>query len=156
MGPTGGGSSLIRYGSAPGSLLTAAVDSVIGQQRSKEFSPLGGHPPPRYFSSETSAKTSESTCKTAAAAAHQKENNSTINGLQSSYGSSLSSSSSPLVRHSSSPAGFLNRLASAASTDNGILFPLHPFVISMCFMVRIVKRIFFFFRKKIKLFGHSN
>jgi hypothetical protein len=61
MGPTG----LTRYGSAPGSLLTTVVDSVIGPNR--EFSALRspsslmGHP--QYFSADSSSITSESTCR---------------------------------------------------------------------------------------------
>ncbi|KAA8527321.1 hypothetical protein F0562_034582 [Nyssa sinensis] len=137
MGPSG----LIRYGSAPGSILTTAVDSIVGATR--EFSTLGSqsHLGPRYFSGETSSVTSESTCK-ANPPPDPKEPNkrtSTVNavarGLQRSYGlnelavgdfatpnnlkseGGSSSSSTPLVRHSSSPAGFLNHLT--ATTDNG-------------------------------------
>lgn len=85
---TGG---LNRYDSAPGSFL-AAVDSVIGQARSKQVSPLA------YFSSSSSSSSSETT----------------MNGLhQRSFGSS-SSNSAPLIRHSSLPAAFLNRVPSSA------------------------------------------
>ncbi|CAK9170616.1 unnamed protein product [Ilex paraguariensis] len=140
MGPSG--SRLVRYGSAPGSLLANAVDSVIGSTR--EFSSLRSQTqtqtrmgPSCYFSSETSSLTSESTCKA-------NNNNSTGTtehkgtGLQRSFGLNESAvgefgtagdlksdggggstSSASLVRHSSSPAGFLNYLATASSADNG-------------------------------------
>lgn len=99
---------LNRYDSAPGSFL-AAVDSVIGQARTKQLSPLA------YFSS--SSETASAITTTNAAPDH----NLSMNGLQRSYGSSSSSSSNsaPLIRHSSLPAGFLNRVAS----DNGKPLP---------------------------------
>lgn len=113
----------MRYGSAPGSLLTAAVDSVVG--RSREFS--------RFFSSEPS----ESICKdgisnNGGGANNPREQQNKAAGLQRSYGfnemtigggsghgavGGASSSRSTLIRHSSSPAGFLNQLATAAG-DN--------------------------------------
>ncbi|KAL2507285.1 transcription factor bHLH [Forsythia ovata] len=117
MGPNGSGSSgLMRYGSAPGSLLTAAVDSVIGSNR--EFFPLGSHSQSRFFSSEPS----ESTCKDGnnAGTNNHREQQNKAAGLQRSYGfnemtiggggggagGGASSSGSTLIRHSSSPAGF--------------------------------------------------
>ncbi|KAL2485413.1 Transcription factor bHLH [Abeliophyllum distichum] len=118
----------MRYGSAPGSLLTAAVDSVIGGNR--EFFPLGSHSQSRFFSSEPS----ESTCKDGnnAGTNNHREQQNKAAGLQRSYGfndmtiggggggagGGSSSSGSTLIRHSSSPAGFLNQLATVAS-DNG-------------------------------------
>ncbi|XP_030938649.1 transcription factor bHLH128 [Quercus lobata] len=95
MGPTPPTTTtgLTRYGSAPGSLLTTAVDSIIGQT-GREFSALRSTPPPpppsfmapqqqqqqqqqhhhhhhhnshsqshHYFSSDSSSITTESTCK---------------------------------------------------------------------------------------------
>lgn len=109
-------SSLSRYDSAPGSFL-AAVDSVIGQARSKELSPLGAHP---YFSTSSAVSGVTSNASNAKTA---PDHNLSMNGLQRSYASSSPSPSSPnsasLTRHSSLPAGFLNRVASAASADNG-------------------------------------
>lgn len=92
---------LNRYDSAPGSFL-AAVDSVIGQARTKELSPLS------YFSEAASATNAPNTTTT-------PDHNLSMNGLQRSYGSSSSPSpsSAPLIRHSSLPAAFLNR------ADNG-------------------------------------
>ncbi|KAK4743975.1 hypothetical protein SAY87_010287 [Trapa incisa] len=116
---------LLRYGSAPGSLLTIAVDSVIGA--SSPHSPHSSHPfphhlrpPPapsllgqsQYYSADSSSVTSGSTCKA----------NSSRDGsggeLQRSFGFSEltmggggSSSSSSLVRQKSSPADFLGHLS---------------------------------------------
>ncbi|GMY32239.1 transcription factor bHLH128-like isoform X2, partial [Fagus crenata] len=128
MGPTG----LTRYGSAPGSLLTTAVDSVIGPNAAttREFSSLRSPPPPptsllapqqqhhnlnhnhHYFSSDSSSITSESTCKVNSSNDPKHHHH---KGLERSYG--LNEMSSSLVRQRSSPAGFLSHLASAS--DNG-------------------------------------
>ncbi|KAK4768546.1 hypothetical protein SAY87_003687 [Trapa incisa] len=125
---------LSRYGSAPSSLLTAAVDSVIGAHRdfdsalhASSHSGHHHHPPPphqqrpphapsllgQYFSADSSSVTAESNCKV----------NSTKDGggggLHRSFGVNEmnvgggSSSSSPLVRQKSSPAGFLDHLSDA-------------------------------------------
>nr|XP_011462589.1 PREDICTED: transcription factor bHLH128 isoform X2 [Fragaria vesca subsp. vesca] len=121
MGPSPTG--LTRYGSAPGSLITSAVDSVIAE---REFSSLRPHPPSsfvgRYFpggdGDSSSLTSSESTFKI-----NGKET-ATKKPLVRSYGlgemaaaigssSSTSCSSSALVRQRSSPAGFLSHL-----TDN--------------------------------------
>uniref|UniRef100_A0A5B6YKC9 BHLH domain-containing protein n=1 Tax=Davidia involucrata TaxID=16924 RepID=A0A5B6YKC9_DAVIN len=129
MGPSG----LIRYGSAPSSLLITAVDSVFGSTH--EFSTFGsqsllGH---RYFSGETSSVNSETTCQANPPPDPKDPNNykdtsagTAARGLHRSYGfgdfataSNLKnggSTSSSLVRHSSSPAGFLNHVT---ATDNG-------------------------------------
>lgn len=158
MASGGGGTinspALMRYGSAPSSLLSTAVDSVIGSTR--EFSALGSthhhrqpqnlnmgpNPTPavRFFPIETSSFAAESNCKVpnnTSTDPHKKgpdinnnNNNSTI-GLQRSYGLKQDAAISgggvgmvsftPLVRHSSSPAGFLNQLAHASTSndDNG-------------------------------------
>ncbi|KAL8098160.1 transcription factor bHLH128-like [Apium graveolens] len=105
---------LNRYDSAPGSFL-AAVDSVIGQARSKQqLSPLA------YFSSSSSeaAAAAASGITTTTTTTAPPDHNLSMNGLQGSYASSSSpsSNSAPLIRHSSLPAGFLNRVPSA---DNG-------------------------------------
>lgn len=137
MAPAG----LTRYGSAPGSLLTTAVDSVIGPNR--EFSALRspsslmGHQ--QYFSGDSSSITSESTCRANSSnkPKEQQQPPPPPKGLQRSCGlhemsvgnfltastskggagGSSASASSALVRQKSSPAGFLSHLSSAS--DNG-------------------------------------
>ncbi|XP_071940854.1 transcription factor bHLH128-like isoform X1 [Coffea arabica] len=158
MGPNGGSSTggLIRYGSAPSSLLATAADSVTNPS-SREFSALGSshnlHMGPtsssssRFFpSSETSSLTSESTCKTSNSNPREKGPNISSGlhrafgfkqdnhqgsiiggaggaGMVSSSSSSTATTASPLVRHSSSPPGFLNHLthACASNEDNDFL-----------------------------------
>ncbi|TXG72814.1 hypothetical protein EZV62_001393 [Acer yangbiense] len=116
LGPaTSGG--LTRYVSAPGSLLTTAVDSVIGSHPS-----LVGH----YFSpsavggcgggAETSSSsfTSESTCKVNSS--NDPNNIETKSGvLKRSYGFNEMAHGSSLLRQRSSPAGFFSH----PTTDNG-------------------------------------
>ncbi|XP_059653411.1 transcription factor bHLH128-like isoform X2 [Cornus florida] len=125
-----GQSGLIRYGSAPGSFLTTAVDSVIGQP-SCEFSAVGSQSllGSRYFSADTSSDSAprdpeeQNKGNPAGVSTRGLQRSlglndiavgdfATVNNLKNGVGSSSSSSS--LVRHSSSPAGFLNHL-----TDNG-------------------------------------
>ncbi|KAM5569962.1 transcription factor bHLH128 [Rosa sericea] len=126
MGPSPTG--ITRYCSAPGSLLTSAVDSVIGAVAEREFSAL--RPASfvgRYISGgggadgDSSSLTSESTFKVNPS----NGNKEATKPLPRSYGlgemaaaigsssSSTSCSSSALVRQRSSPAGFLGHL-----TDN--------------------------------------
>ncbi|OMP02667.1 hypothetical protein CCACVL1_02734, partial [Corchorus capsularis] len=100
MGHTG----LTRYGSAPGSLLTTAVDSVIGADPT-----LVGH----YFSADSSSVTSESTCKVSLSNDPQAPKVSAAAAPH--HGSYAGPSSSSLVRQRSSPAGFLSHL----TTENG-------------------------------------
>ncbi|KAK7270034.1 hypothetical protein RIF29_22896 [Crotalaria pallida] len=77
-------SGLTRYGSAPSSLLTTAVDAVIAS---------GSRPlPPHYFSAAGG--------------------DSSDSAFQASLGAGDGGSSSALLRQKSSPAGFLNHLAS--------------------------------------------
>ncbi|XWS09304.1 hypothetical protein CRYUN_Cryun40dG0074000 [Craigia yunnanensis] len=100
-------SGLTRYGSAPGSLLTTAVDSVI------EADPnLVGH----YFSADLSSLTSESTCKVSSSNDPQElKSSAPPPPPPPSHGSYPAPSSSPLLRQRSSPAGFLSHL----TTENG-------------------------------------
>nr|WOE87888.1 bHLH family protein 28 [Kandelia obovata] len=106
----GAGDGLIRYGSAPGSFLTGAVDSVLRADR--ELSALGsashsvvGH---RYFSADSSSVTSESTCKVNSS---NDQNVQHKRGLQRSYGlNEIAHGAGSLVRQKSSPAGFLSHL----------------------------------------------
>ncbi|KAB1213390.1 hypothetical protein CJ030_MR5G003540 [Morella rubra] len=152
MAPAG----LTRYGSAPGSLLTTAVDSVIGPNR--EFSALRspsslmGHQ--QYFSGDSSSITSESTCRANSSnkPKEQQQPPPPPKGLQRSCGlhemsvgnfltastskggagGSSASASSALVRQKSSPAGFLSHLSSAS--DNVALW-------EQCWMMVIEKEL---------------
>ncbi|XP_047336866.1 transcription factor bHLH128-like [Impatiens glandulifera] len=108
MGPSG----LIRYDSAPGSFLSNAVESAVGGSQSHH----------RHFVSH--ADTSEPVLGVGIGdgAPLQRpppyyQNEMSIGVGAGSGGGGTSS----LVRHSSSPAGFLNQLASC-STNNG--FPI--------------------------------
>lgn len=119
--PTG----LTRYGSAPGSFLTRAVDSVIGADR--EFSALGSpslspsqvnsH---QYFSGDSSSLTSESTCKVNSSIDPKApKGGGAHGGLQRSCGlNEIAHGAGSLVRQRSSPAGLLTNLA----TENGMFF----------------------------------
>ncbi|KAG8481260.1 hypothetical protein CXB51_026030 [Gossypium anomalum] len=110
-----GQSGLTRYGSAPGSFLANAVDSVIGADPN-----LVGH----YFSAaDSSSLTSESTCKvsssndprepkSAAAAAPAPPHPHPHPPPHHPHGSYPAPSSSSLLRQRSSPAGFLSHLTS--------------------------------------------
>ncbi|XVE81102.1 hypothetical protein DITRI_Ditri15bG0036100 [Diplodiscus trichospermus] len=102
MGHTG----LTRYGSAPGSLLTTAVDSVVGADPH-----LVGH----YFSADSSSLTSESTCKVSSSNDPQEPKPAAAPPHPASHGSYAAPSSSSLLRQRSSPAGFLNHL----TNENG-------------------------------------
>jgi hypothetical protein len=111
-------SGLTRYGSAPGSFLTRAVDSVIGADR--ELSGLGSTPlvgRQQHFSGDSSSITSESTCKVNSSSCDRKAPKSGGGGgLQRSYGlNEIAHGAGSLVRQRSSPAGFLSHLA----TENG-------------------------------------
>ncbi|XVF65519.1 hypothetical protein PTKIN_Ptkin09bG0255800 [Pterospermum kingtungense] len=112
-------SGLTRYVSAPGSFLTTAVDSVIGNDPN-----LAGH----YFSADSSSLTSESTCKVSSsndppqqepksAAAHPHHHPHPHHQQHPHpHGSyPAPSSSSSLLRQRSSPAGFLSHL----TNENG-------------------------------------
>ncbi|CAN4090769.1 unnamed protein product [Withania somnifera] len=109
------GGGLTRYGSAPGSFLTTAVESAVNGGNHEYVSAHGSHHshlgPSRYFPSSL-----ESTCK----AKEQQSNLQRSIGFNeltigSGGGGVLpTTSTTPLVRHSSSPARFLNQLATAA------------------------------------------
>ncbi|KAF4377896.1 hypothetical protein F8388_018497 [Cannabis sativa] len=100
--PTG----LTRYGSAPGSLLGTAMDSVIGPDR--EFNTLrlpvlGGHD----FSGDSSSITSDSSCKVNSSL-HRSHG---LNEIAARIGSSSSSSSSSAsVSASASPSPSLKMI----------------------------------------------
>ncbi|RWR72023.1 transcription factor bHLH128-like protein [Cinnamomum micranthum f. kanehirae] len=132
------GPGLTRYVSAPGSLLKSLADSVINDDH--EFSAVGSDPMMgRFFSGDSSCltTTSESTCRPNPTNPPNHNNSSVVSsaevgesyttggskvGLERSYGfgdlavgggfataSSLKGGPS-LIRHSSSPAGFLSQL----------------------------------------------
>ena len=160
-------SGLTRYGSAPGSLLTTAVDAVIGPDRdvsaafgSRSF--LGHH----YFSGDSSSLTSESTCQVNSSSDPKEPKD-----LHRSYGlhdtairdfatpasnmknfiggggiGGLPSSSSALVRQRSSPAGFLGHLTTAADNGKGF-FVFQYFVLILFYFAptRGRRRVEFFF-----------
>ncbi|KAF9688311.1 hypothetical protein SADUNF_Sadunf02G0184300 [Salix dunnii] len=103
---------LTRYGSAPGSFLTRAVDSVIGVDRELagpgSTSLVGSR---QYFSGDSSSVTSESTCKVNSSSCDPKAPKSG-GSLQRSYGlNEVEHGAGSLVRQRSSPAGFLNLAA---------------------------------------------
>ncbi|XP_028759700.1 transcription factor bHLH128 [Neltuma alba] len=113
-------SGLTRYGSAPGSLLTNAVDAVIrGADREFSTSAVGSRPPVTHF---FSGESSEPSCKVNSSS-DPKDKPPSI-GLQRSYGLhdgaavGFGISSSALLRQRSSPAGFLSNLT-ATPPDNG-------------------------------------
>ncbi|XP_077227598.1 transcription factor bHLH128-like isoform X2 [Tasmannia lanceolata] len=116
------GSGLSRYGSAPSSLIKSLVDSIVSEE---EFSAVGSeNMMGRFFSADSSSLTAESSCKTANMSPDLEG---VKTGLERSYGlnqisvgdfptaSNFKSGPSPLIRHSSSPAGFLSNLM----IDNG-------------------------------------
>ncbi|CAN6725503.1 unnamed protein product [Malus baccata var. baccata] len=131
MDPRPSTTGLTRYGSAPGSLLNSAVDSVIGTAADFDFSslrsqPLIGH----YFSGDghgysSSLTSSESTFKVNSSNGGYGDASMTkpllrsygLNEIGSSNSSSCSSSSAALVRQRSSPAGFPSHLT--APENNG-------------------------------------
>ncbi|KAK8556275.1 hypothetical protein V6N13_064322 [Hibiscus sabdariffa] len=100
---------LTRYGSAPGSFLTNAVDSVIGA----DFNLVGHY----YSAADSSSLTSESTCKASSSNDPREPKSSAAapppppHHPHGSY-PALSPSSSSLLRQRSSPAGFLSHLTS--------------------------------------------
>ncbi|KAH0739864.1 hypothetical protein KY290_038569 [Solanum tuberosum] len=121
----GGGGGLTRYGSAPGSFLTTAVESVVNGNH--EFASHGSHHsnlgPSRFFPSNLASNSlnSESTSKAKEQSNLQRSigfNDLTIGGGGGGGGGLSTTSTTPLVRHSSSPARFLNQLATAAG-DTG-------------------------------------
>ncbi|KAK4266549.1 hypothetical protein QN277_027448 [Acacia crassicarpa] len=116
-------SGLTRYGSAPGSFLTNAVDAVIGGA-DREFSTTaaGSRPPVTHF---FPGESSESSCKVNSQSSDPKDQQPPRLGLQRSYGLppdgaaiGFGISSSALLRQRSSPAGFLSHLTTTPP-DNG-------------------------------------
>ncbi|KAG6785260.1 hypothetical protein POTOM_010990 [Populus tomentosa] len=132
-------SGLTRYGSAPGSFLTRAVDSVIGVDR--ELSGLGSTTlvgSRQYFSGDSPSVTSESTCKVNSSSCDPKapKSGGSSGSLQRSYGfNEVAHGAGSLVRQRSSPAGFLSHLA----TENGTLCR-HGEWLGVCAMLVLLYR----------------
>ncbi|MFS8003023.1 putative transcription factor bHLH family [Helianthus anomalus] len=114
----GGGIGLARYRSAPVSFLNTTVDSVIngenGQQNTAGNHMVNGNSnrtPTRFFSppDTTSSQVSERPQTTSF---RLNEFATAFNGMKSA-----NQSPSPLFRHGSSPAGFLNTLVSSTPAD---------------------------------------
>lgn len=120
---SGGGGGLARYRSAPVSFLTTTVDSVIdgqGQNTVGNHMVAGGGTTTRFFSppDTTSSQHSSSVStrdRLQTTSFRLNEFASAFNGLKGS--TTQSTTPSPLFRHGSSPAGFLNTLASSTPTD---------------------------------------
>ncbi|KAI3822018.1 hypothetical protein L1987_09599 [Smallanthus sonchifolius] len=109
-GGGGGGIGLARYRSAPVSFLTTTVDSVVngetGQQHTVGNHMVNGGTPTHFFSPpETTSSQPQTT------SFRLNEFATAFNGLKDT------NSPSPLFRHGSSPAGFLNTLVSSTPTD---------------------------------------
>ncbi|KAM1036897.1 hypothetical protein ACFX13_032525 [Malus domestica] len=132
MAPRPSTTGLTRYGSAPGSLLNSAVDSVMGAAADREFSSLRPqHLRGHYFSGDgggdsPSLTGSESSFKVNSSNGSHRDTSTTkpllqshgLNEIGSSNSSSCSSTSSAaLVRQRSSPAGFFSHLT--APENNG-------------------------------------
>ncbi|GFY81582.1 hypothetical protein Acr_01g0013910 [Actinidia rufa] len=122
MGPSG----LIRYGSAPGSFLSTAVDSVVGRHTS-DFSALGSSSPHllrHFYDADTSSATSDPKKPNKPQTAPHDSNEiafgsgefSTARINLNSKSSASSGGGGSLLRQSSSPAGLLNHLASSAAS----------------------------------------
>ncbi|KAJ8499425.1 hypothetical protein OPV22_009977 [Ensete ventricosum] len=110
---------LSRYGSAPGSFLSGLADSVVAGGGGEELSAVGSEGMiGRFFSGDSPCLTSESSCR----ASDRDGPGAPATGgacLQGPYAPEelqVSAAGSPLVRHSSSPAGFFSHLL----TDHGI------------------------------------
>lgn len=116
-----GQSGLTRYGSAPGSFLANAVDSVIGADPN-----LVGH----YFSAaDSSSLTSESTCKVSSSNDPRESKLAAAPAPphpppHHPHGSYPDPSSSSLLRQRSSPAGFLSHLTSENGNASSLFFSL--------------------------------
>jgi hypothetical protein len=93
---------LTRYDSAPGSLLASTVDAVIGGSRLLPPGTGGGH---HYFSGDSSQQQQQQ---------QQQQQRSSNNAYDGFDGSAL-------LRQKSSPAGFLNHLATLNHNNSGII-----------------------------------
>ncbi|KAL8216551.1 hypothetical protein R6Q57_023388 [Mikania cordata] len=120
-GHGGGGIGLARYRSAPVSFLNTTADSVInGSETGQQQHTVGNHmvngggsagTPTRFFSPPD---TTSSQLSSQATSFRLNEFATAFNGLKPA-----NQSSSPLFRHGSSPAGFLNTLVSSTPVTDG-------------------------------------
>lgn len=143
-GGGGGGAGLIRYGSAPGSLLNSMVDEVIGGSNARDFN----FPPPDNFlgdfftGADSSSLRSESmTCGVNSSDGHKHlgNNNNKDLLLDRSYGGfneisqqkinnnvggggGSSSGSYSLARQRSSPADFFSYLSGEKNSEFTLYF----------------------------------
>lgn len=122
---------LTRYGSAPGSLLTNAVDAVIGPS-DRDFSLAGPRHP--FFSGDSS----DSVCKLNSSSSSDPKDHHhhhqpppqprPAGGLQRSIGlneaaaAAVGFGGSALLRQRSSPAGFLSHLTADNGRDTLVFF----------------------------------
>ncbi|CAL9083387.1 transcription factor bHLH128-like [Musa acuminata AAA Group] len=120
MGPPMG---LSRYGSAPGSFLSGLADSVATGRGGEELSAVGSEGMiGRFFSGDSPCLTSESSCRAACRGSDRDTPGAPATGGACLHGPyapeelQVSAAGSPLVRHSSSPAGFFSHLL----TDHGL------------------------------------
>ncbi|CAL1404629.1 unnamed protein product [Linum trigynum] len=116
---------LTRYGSAPGSFINKAVDSVIGADEGRQFfaaNNIGNHDNNsngRYFSGggesfSSSQLTSESGCRVNSSVDHKSSGGGRGGGDRVKRSDALNAGAPPpsLLRRNSSPAGFLSNLVS--------------------------------------------
>lgn len=126
----GGGAQqgLARYRSAPVSFLTTTVDSVINGQT--QHTTVGNHnmvggggTPTRFFSPPDSTSSQLSTGDRLQTTSFRLNEFATaFNGLKGT-----SQTPSPLFRHGSSPAGFLNTLVSSTPTGSSFNYIFTPY-----------------------------
>ncbi|VVA90123.1 unnamed protein product [Arabis nemorensis] len=129
-GGGGGGGGLIRYGSAPGSLLNSMVDEVIGGSNARDFTGAVNYPAPDNFlghfftgADSSSLRSDSTTCGVNSSDGHkqldrsyggfneisQHKSNDVGNGAGAGGGNSSGSYS--LARQRSSPADFFSYLS---------------------------------------------
>ncbi|XP_076943480.1 transcription factor bHLH129-like [Bidens hawaiensis] len=102
----GGGIGLARYRSAPVAFLNTAVDSVINEEAGgQQQHMVNGTPTTRFF--DTSVERPQTTTSF-----RLNEFATAFHGMKTT-----NQSPSPLFRHGSSPAGFLNALVSSTPAD---------------------------------------